>query len=1215
MNNLLIAIAVFVITVVGALFAVPYFVDWNSYRSYFEEEASRAIGREVQVDGDVKLHLLPTPYFRIEKVRIADVTPAGLQEPFFRTDSLTVKLSIPPMFRGIVEANDIEFQRPILRLAVDAKGRWNWQSFAEALGAASYMPSNLTLTSLKISNGVLALHGPDGAERGRLEGLNAELSAPALSGPYRFRSAFAVGGAERELRLATAVPEPDGSVRLRASLRLVDSGATYLLDARMVDLMGKARVDGDLTARLPVAGLWHTSQRQPSRTRPAPDEELKIDRDDAAFDLKGSVKADAAGAQLSDLELSFEQDGRPQLISGTVQASWQDTPSLEMSLSSRWLDLDRITGATEGSGPLESIAKLAAGVREILPGYRSRISLAIDQANLGGDAVASVQLLLARSTDVAEVQHLRIALPGGSRGDLQGTIAGSANAPSFAGNLKLRGASISRFVAWATGSKFIMSAKRDAHFSVDAHVAVASGRFEVKDLVANLTGTALKGSALYRWEGRPELSVALEGPQLDARALLPAGSDLTDVYAFFTSLAPGSGAAPGSRVQPNVRLALRTGLLATADRTYRDVNANVELSDGHLRQLLLRLSGEEGYALELTGRIDDAVSRPKGAIRGSVIARTAAGLAATMDLLGLPQALRLDGARAGAAVPLRLAGSLAFGGRTATSTDLVADGEANGMTVKLAARLEGGPGDWKDEGADVSAAIDASDRSKIASLLFAGRPASAGSAAAPGRILIKAAGIPLQGLTSVAGVDTGDLTVRFRGRLNFGDLGMKAAGDLEVRASDGTDLATLVDASLPVRMEGVPVIANLKLSLGDGKLGLQDVLAQIGDTKIAGQVVVSRSAERYGLEGVLHADEISLPQLLAPLLDQRLALAGMAEAAISGRHGLWPDVAFSASALEAVEGQLEVNCRRLTVADRIALNGARLKIGLSAGKVEVKELTGSALGGEFGGRVSIDRIGAGAEVRGKLSFSAAPEQVFGESVSSSRTPMRGSVEFAGRGTSPRAVVAAMQGKGSIDFKEVKIAALWPGAIALAADAALKTEPDKLSATVKQTLAAGLASGSIPLGPRSIALEIGDGQLRTKPLIIETDEGQAGGTASLDLGSLNFRSLWRLEAKAPGAGAAAGKLPPVAVQYDAPIAALGAHAPRIDSAALEQELSARRIERDVEELERLRKLDEQRRLMESERMRRQFDQTPPVQRPPLPGVPIAPSGREQRPAPG
>ena len=51
-------------------------------------------------------------------VRIAD-TSITLQEPFFRADSLTFKLSIPPLIRGIIEANEVECRRPVLRLAGD----------------------------------------------------------------------------------------------------------------------------------------------------------------------------------------------------------------------------------------------------------------------------------------------------------------------------------------------------------------------------------------------------------------------------------------------------------------------------------------------------------------------------------------------------------------------------------------------------------------------------------------------------------------------------------------------------------------------------------------------------------------------------------------------------------------------------------------------------------------------------------------------------------------------------------------------------------------------------------------------------------------------------------------------------------------------------------------------------------------------------------------
>src|SRR5262252_912396 len=126
MSNFIIAIAVFLITVVGALFAIPYFVDWNGYRSVFEEEATSLLGREVRVGGAVNLHLLPTPYFRFEKVRIAD-TSVNLQDAFFRAESLSIKLSVPPLFRGAVEANEIELQRPVLRVALDQDDVWNWQ--------------------------------------------------------------------------------------------------------------------------------------------------------------------------------------------------------------------------------------------------------------------------------------------------------------------------------------------------------------------------------------------------------------------------------------------------------------------------------------------------------------------------------------------------------------------------------------------------------------------------------------------------------------------------------------------------------------------------------------------------------------------------------------------------------------------------------------------------------------------------------------------------------------------------------------------------------------------------------------------------------------------------------------------------------------------------------------------------------------------------------
>ena len=81
-------------------------------------------------------------------------------------------------------------------------------------------------------------------------------------------------------------------------------------------------------------------------------------------------------------------------------------------------------------------------------------------------------------------------------------------------------------------------------------------------------------------------------------------------------------------------------------------------------------------------------------------------------------------------------------------------------------------------------------------------------------------------------------------------------------------------------------------------------------------------------------------------------------------------------------------------------------------------------------------------------------------------------------------------------------------------------------------------------------------------------------ASLDLKALTFDSQWRLEAKPRGAGRgrqAAARRSPCSIAGPSRRSARSSRASI--PAALEQELSARKIERDVEELERLRRIDE------------------------------------------
>jgi len=1229
MSNIIIAIAVFLITVVGALFAIPYFVDWNGYRSVFEEEATRLLGREVRVGGAVNLHLLPTPYFRFEKVRIADAS-VNLQEPFFRADSLTVKLAIPPMVRGVLEANDIELLRPVLRLALDSTDGWNWQSFGEALARAAFLPAKVTLSSVKIVDGVLALHGPDGAERTRFEGFNGELSTPALEGPYRLRGTFGTQGPDRELRIATARAEGDGTLRFKAVLRVDGGASTYALDGRVADLMGKPSIEGDLSARVPVTGLW---QAQPTTTLRLPrkpmrsDPEGGVDMGEAAFDLRARLRADPAGATLSDLSLAFEQDGRPQLVSGEVKASWRTALAMELSLASRWLDLDRIAGAGEGAGPLDSIVVLAAGLRDLLPGdSQSRATIAIDQANVGHEAVSGVHLALVRSAGKLAIEELRLGLPGGSRGELQGSVTGPPEAPVFEGSIGLRGTSLVRFLSWATAGAVALDPKGDGSFGARAQLAMTRGRASLRNIVGDLSGGAIFGEAQYGWEGRPELRLRVESPQLDARAFIPAGASLAEIFDMalrgpVMSPIRGQLGNPGLGTpkpawrgpQADAFIRLNAGQLFTATRSYRDVGMEIAVEGGRLRIPALRLAGDEGFSLELEGEVDDAALHPKGNLRGVVVADSGAGVAPLAELIGVPEVFRPDEKRAKAVAPLHLAGSIAFGARTPTSVDLVLDGEANGAGAKLSARLDGGPAGWRTGLADVTGLIESNDAHTVAAILApASAPATAPATApartagaAPGRIVVKAAGVPSEGLVSLASVAVGDLALEFRGRMVAGEGGNTAQGTLDIKSADGGRLAGLAGLQPPLRLDGVPVVGSLKLSLDNSKIALERLALTVAGSAVRGALSVANVAERRQVAAALDVDGVTLAGLLAIVQDQRLAVAAAAESAISGRSSLWSEDPFDGAGLDAFEGHVKLSAKRLALADGLGLNEASLDVSLQSGKIDVQDLAGACLGGRCRARFGIAKTLGGVDVSGSVSLAGLAMAALAGDARATGS-IGGEIKFSGKGVSPRGIFSVLQGSGALELTGVKLPTLWPGAVGKAVEAALRSDPDSLNATLKQALGAGLGAGELSL-PGAIAVDIADGRLAARPITIDTPAGRAEGTAALDLKSLQFESDWRLAAKV-AVGTERAPLPAVMVGYRGNVTGLGSLEPRIDAEALQRELAVRRMEHDVEELERLRRLDEARRREEMERQRRQLEQAP------VPGpVPVAPAVPAPRPA--
>ncbi|MFM9848355.1 MAG: AsmA family protein [Hyphomicrobiaceae bacterium] len=1171
MNRFLLSSGAFVVCILAALFAMPQFIDWTYFRGVFEEEASRQLGRQVLVGGDVNLELLPTPYIRFDQIRIADgASRAG--QSIFKADGFIVWLKVSSLFKGVLEATRVELTRPVLTLAADSTGGGNWTGFGDNRPASVLSPGSIALNTVHITDGAVVVRDANG-KQATFEAPTAELSASTLDGSYRL---LAMLTGAREFRLSTAKPETDGSVRFKAVLRALQSGESYSVDGQLVEPTGKVRITGEFAASLPVGGADGTGGNATTdggaHTR-------------SGLDIRASLKADTREVSLSNLSLSFDSQGRPQLATGEAQFGWDDAQPASVRLESRWLDLDRIAGGGSPTSPLPLLEHLTAAVDKLMPAAgRTQVTFAIDQANLGGEAVSGLQLMLEKDKGVLKLGHLRAGLPGGARIDANGALATGQADRSFSGDVTLRGASINRFLAWAAQGYGIPALMQDGSFAVRGNVSMGPGQLAGRGLMFQVAGNSLSGEMSWRWRDQQQIRVSVEGPELDVTPLLGENPRLGNLVA--TALR-GSGADPAAT---HSEVHVRAGRVVAGQHTLRDVSLDFAANRDTLGLPLLKFSTDDDLTVELNGAVTGlAGNRPKGSIGGQFSTRLG-GLDRLADILGVPQELRPSLRRADALTPLKLAGNLVIGAQGMPAYDLSLDGMTATSRLTVRASLDDARGPWREQRVNLSATLDGAEVSTVLAQvlpdMLAGEPAR--GAGTPAVATLRAIGVPARGLASLLTFDAAGIGGEFRGRVAIDDTaGFVIDGETRLTADDLGRTATLMGSARRQGLEGVPVQATLGTSLDGGTLKFEARQLVLAGLEAGGQVSLELGSARKRSSGRLHASEVNVPRLLAMLADSRLKTEER-KADRAGDATPWPEAALDLSALADVDIDLRVNTPTLRLVRDMVVTNAQIEVKSIDGKLNVQLRNADALGGKAEARLEFSKVANGIFAQGEMQLVNARLERFG---SPNRPAAIGDVSFGfdfnSVGLSPRGLVSAARGKGQIALGRSQLNRLSPGAINTAALAALVAPGETLAAELRRKLDEGLGNGVVALGPRNISIALADGTARLEPVVIETPDGRATGSTTIDAETMAFDSEWRIEPKpAPARGGLGkgGALPGISIVYVGPLASLGTAEPKLQTEALERELSVRKIERYVDELERLRHSDEERVKLEAERTR-------------------------------
>jgi uncharacterized protein involved in outer membrane biogenesis len=1235
-NNVLIAIAVLLIASLAALFAVPHVVDWNKYRGVFEEEISRVSGRDVRVGGAVSFRLLPTPSFRIEKIRIAD-REATSGDAFFRAEAITARLSVAPLLRGILEANELELTQPQMHLVLDGKGGGNWRALAPTdLGQIPFLPNDVAFQAVRIVDGSFSIEGPDRVARLQMTAIEGEFSAPALEGPYRFRGTYGDKAARRDLRLQTNKPDADGSIRFKAGLKHVETGSVYNLDARAIDLGGKPRLEGELAAQVV---LPHASNAQAAAPTKPPiksnDPKATPSAADAPIEIKAALTADLQLVKLANLTISFEQQGRPQAVSGDAEIELGGPGAVKATLAARWLDLDNIvaSGTAVHDNPLSALFSFASRLNGLAPRRAAfGLSLAVEQANLGREAVSGLVLRITGRNGATDIQELRLGLPGGARADLRGSFAGQSDAAKFDGEAVVRGTSLGRFLGWASANSLALDPARDGPFALRGNLAVQAGSLYARDFVGELAGTTAQGEVGYRWLGRRELSILVEGPQIDLRPLLsetdtPASSAGAPT-ALLKALAAGTvlGIKPGDL---DAVLRLRTGQLLIPGGAYQDVNANIELRDRKMRIAQLQLSGDHGITLDVDGELTSLDTKPKGTLRGIISADTPEGLDALASLLSWPADLLPAVAKRSSLLPARLAGTAQFNPNNATGLDLAIDGTLAASHLRAKARLANGLDNWRTAPLDITAsltgpAVDTqvlalTGRTTGTATALPRQPASPTAASAQ-TLTIKSAGKLADGLATVMRLDGQAAATSFNGRITSLEP-ITLNGQIKVKATDSRHLNLLLAGIADVTASRADIDASADIDIAAKATQIERIDARIGGAQIAGALTVA-AAElpgRHHLSGRLDLGSLSVAAILQPVLDRRAVSAAAAEISaatslINNAATIWPVAAFDFTPLATLEGAIAVSAKRLQLADGVGLEQVRFTLGLAPDRLEFRDLEGTAAGGRWAGSFKLDRTSNGADFAGVLRTSGARfEQVLASTPPRASGAFNGLLTVSGRGSSIRDLISTLSGRGNLDVASLQASALTPQAVTAALDLALRGPADNLASILRQQLQTAYAAPvPVQFPPQQIKLEMANGVLTSTPLSRGSSAGRVETSLKFDLTALAATGEWRVDnlppiaplpAWAPTVTAAPGApplpppapvappkavppLPPIVLSFISPLGAAMTASGKLDTETFARELAVRKMERDVEELERLRRMDEERARLDIDRRQQQ-----------------------------
>lgn len=1163
--RLFVLIGGLVVLALTAALVGPYFIDWTSYRSSFEREASAVLGRKVTVEGEAKARLLPFPSVTFSNVSVAG-GPDGA--PAMTVETFSMDAELAPLMRGEFLIFDMRLVRPRATIRIGADGVVDW-----AMRPSSpFNPRQIALEKLTVTDGEVTLSHAAGGRSHVLSDINTVVSARSLAGPWRAEGTLRLDGMETTVAVSTGKVDDTGAMRLRVradpaiyplavetdgDIRLKDGAAlyagTFKVDAREVAAAAELRsTDGAGVKLAEAAKPQEAGAREPPPYR-----------------LNGKFALDHQRLDIQEFRFETGPLDNPYTADGTGLVDLGASPRFEIEAHGAQVRFDE-TVVEPGKASGVTLETRLAGLERMLaglpkPAIPGTVDVALPAVLAGDTTIRDVRVAAEPAADGWNIKTLSAALPGRTTLEASGSLR-TPNEFGFHGSLLLAVGQPSGFAAWL--SRDVDEAiRRLPAAGFKASVDVTRERQTLGDLELILGKAKFRGEVDSRQpqDAEPSMAVRLEGDALD----------IDGMTAFASMFVSGKGMT--ELASRNLDLSIKAGPVSVGGLTAETVDTALRLRGDQVEIDRLSIGGLEGATVSATGTLRDVASEPSGRLDASIVAVDLAPLVKLVSQQYPDNLLFAALAQRSAAYPglfedtqIDLVGTAAPNGDETSGFAISAKGDAGGSTFSLATSgmlAGGGLALGVDPAAPLSISFSARNDNAEALMALYGLPVLPLGAVGGGEATLTAKGTLETGLETSFDFSAMDMTAAYKGNLRAAEGVIEGQGDITLKAADIEPWLMTSGMMLPGMGLGLPVELATKASFGDGTLRLSGLNGTVDDGRFSGDVDAVVKDGVPHLTGTISAEAFDLWPVVAAVLG---------EASLHAEGAGWADMPFRDKVATPFTAELGIKAGSLSAGALGTATDVSAVARLDREGLHISDLEAKIYGGVLSGLAELKNNDGTGLFSGQVKLSGADlGALLDGSGIAGKSDITASLSASGK--SVEAMVAALSGSGAVAFGDTSIPGVNPNAfpaIIRAADAAGRS----VNATKVASFAPDIVgNGAFQATGGEIAFTVASGILRAPPLTLAGQSVSLTAELKADANTGTVAATGQI-AYAPGDEALAGSEPVVGYAIAGPLHTAQRH---LDIAPLTQFLTQRALEIEQARVEAM-----QAQLLERQRLRRE-----------------------------